>query len=256
MPVRVLSVATNIINVGAQNLIKSAMLHGENVEFIGLGETWGGWVWRMKKYKEAIALIKDDDIVVCIDAYDVLITNSLQLIHDLFKNPETKIIVSSDSWCFGRNCKYITTFHEKRKRKLKSKSGNLYVCMGVIAGRPRDLEKMYQEILDSGIQDDQVGLATFMENHAGDPGIELDDDEILACNVTGLKHFDLSFENSAMFTHFPSFVTWTGFSLNYRNQLKKHTTNGKQYVLLGKYRKTCQYIGLFILILIVLKFFM
>lgn len=255
MQIRIFSVATNIREVGAQNLLKSAIFHGVKVEFLGLGETWGGWVWRMKKYKEALSKVHDDDIVVCIDAYDVLVTDSLHLLTKLFDNTNLKLLVSSDSWCFGRNCKYIPTFHEKRKRS--SKSSNAYVCMGVIAGRPRALEEMYHEIIESGIPDDQIGLATYMEKHAGDPGIELDDDEILACNVTGIKHFNPHYENNAMFTHFPSFVTWTGFSLSYRHHVKKHTHHGKQYQLLGKYRETCKFIGLFILIVyLVLKFFL
>lgn len=259
MAVQILSVATNLEHIGAQNLIKSANYHNETVQFIGVGETWGGWRWRMEKYRDAIRKLSSETIVVCIDAYDVLITDSLHLLPKIFENLELQILVSSDSWCFGRNCKYIPTFHQKQRKQKIENLDRPYVCMGIVAGRARAMEQMYSEILESGISDDQIGLATYLENHAGEVGIELDDDEILACNITGLKHFDPFQENISMFTHFPSFVTWTGFSLAYRSVLKQNTKDGKQYPMFGKYRPQCIkiLIGLVLFIFVVtgLKFF-
>jgi hypothetical protein len=230
----IFSVATNLQHHGVQNLIQSANLLNEKIDFLGVDEKWGGWMWRVQTYLNAIKNLQNPEnkIVVCIDAYDVLMTNKSKQLITLFKSKNIDLLISSDGWC-GKNNRELNKFHTIRNKKSKFP----YVCMGVIAGKPYKLIEMYTEILKLNIKDDQLALIDYVENHASEwPLIELDDQEELSRTVTGARHFDFfTIDRNPIFTHFPSFVTWSGFSLAYPRYLKSFTTHGKNYPFLGKF---------------------
>ena len=58
-------------------LQQSAQRHGVDLRVLGCGEKWGGFGWKLRKLAEFLEACDPDDLVLCIDAYDVVFLRPL-----------------------------------------------------------------------------------------------------------------------------------------------------------------------------------
>lgn len=80
-------------NGGYYNCLKF-LCKKHNIKLVTLGweEKWEGFVWRWKIYKDFLNTINNDDIVLWIDAYDVLIVEDEEIIVKKFLEFKTEIV--------------------------------------------------------------------------------------------------------------------------------------------------------------------
>ena len=86
------TVATNN-NGYLQCLISQCKKNDVELNIIGLNEKWGGFNWKIKKIRSFLSKQNKNDIVVFMDAYDVILLNNND-IEEKFKSFKKKIVMS------------------------------------------------------------------------------------------------------------------------------------------------------------------
>ena len=80
---RVITVATHCER-HFESLQRSCHLLGYNLTTLGWGQSWGGFIWRVQQVAQHLALLPPTEVVVVVDAFDVVFLRSaaeLQLAH-------------------------------------------------------------------------------------------------------------------------------------------------------------------------------
>lgn len=77
-------------------LIQSCKTNNIDLVTLGWGDKWQGFAWRWKLYKDFIKNLNDNDIVLWIDAYDVLIMDKKRIIINKFKKFNTGVVFGAD----------------------------------------------------------------------------------------------------------------------------------------------------------------
>jgi hypothetical protein len=94
MNIYVITVATH--NEGYYDaLLESCKRNNINLIILGFNEKWKGFSWRFKLINDYINNLKDNDIILFIDAFDVIILKDIEEIKKRFINNFTKPIVIS-----------------------------------------------------------------------------------------------------------------------------------------------------------------
>ena len=78
----------------------SARLSGINLTVLGLGEPYEAYDDKLKRYYSFLhetTVAKDDDLVVFIDAYDVLLFPHSRRLHELIAQSPTPIVACAES---------------------------------------------------------------------------------------------------------------------------------------------------------------
>jgi len=194
----------------------------------GEPKTWKGWRWRMKKYRKACQRALHADLVVLMDAYDVLVVpgapQKLQGLYHFMKEGQHDIVIGAESYLMP-NFTDISKYHASMPCKTQGpciRSRQLgrmkWAQAGVIAGRPQAMFDMFDWILQQEplIMDDQAGIGLYM-NEALWPKVYLDSTGLLVNNVWGLDTLRVwSSQFTGAFAHFPGFLTKYGLNLSYR----------------------------------------
>jgi hypothetical protein len=133
-------------------LEQSCARNGCDLVVLGLGETWGGYAWRAAKLQAYLDGLSEKEIVVCVDAYDIVILQHATTIIDTFLRmkaalpPDVKIICSEDrSSDYGTSFKIFnwlafhacTTSVSKRPR---------YINAGTYIGYAGDVRHVLREL--------------------------------------------------------------------------------------------------------------
>ena len=142
-------------------LQESCLRNNITLNTLGYGEEWQGFAWKFYHMMNFIKDLPDNDIVMFIDAYDVIILKDYNTILERFKSYNTAILLSVDatptSW-----------LHKLIYRKIFKKCGDMYTNAGTYMGYSYALKKML-DILCSKFDckeftlDDQVMLASICE---------------------------------------------------------------------------------------------
>lgn len=77
-------------------LQQSCKRHSIDLDIIGWGMEFQGWVWRLNLIKEYYQSLNPDDIVCFIDAYDVIILRNAAEIEKTFINMNARIVIAED----------------------------------------------------------------------------------------------------------------------------------------------------------------
>lgn len=80
----------------------SCLKHYVSLEVLGLGEPYPGNGCRLVKMIEYLKTLKDDDIVMFVDAFDVLIVADKEVILDKFLKMNTPFVISAEKNCSPR----------------------------------------------------------------------------------------------------------------------------------------------------------
>lgn len=212
---------------GSQNLTSTLIKFNYDWARLGAGEKWQGWRYRMTLYRDFCRSLDPQKLIVCMDADDVLAVRSFDqaAFAECFQSFGRSIVVAAETVCFG-NCTPLDEYWSGHPNVPLRK----YANAGVIMGSASELASMYQWMLDTGLEDDQVALGRFINAHPDkvaldsenrlfycyptkseyyDPGIKWDESNVLSLrdDLTGedqspyLVHFPGNF-------YMPAFRSW------------------------------------------------
>lgn len=132
---------------------------------IGMGEKWGGWIWRTQKYLEYIDTLDPNEIILLTDATDVIFIDNADQILSKFINNGSKVIIGAEPAC----CTGIYSsgsLRYKAEQTLKERIPNnryRFPNGGLMIGYVKDISKLLRENSDD--TDDQAGyLDKFLNN--------------------------------------------------------------------------------------------
>jgi hypothetical protein len=197
-----------------ENCRRSLHLYGYDYDVIGWNQKWEGFSWRIKLYKEYC--LKQSGIIVFIDAYDVIaVRHSLDFFatYQAFKRP---VVVGAEWWCSSKtNCGRVNKWWKDNNIKPSFRSK---VNAGCLVGQSNQLSEMFSWILENNYQDDQLGLAAWI-NLFGKDTVALDSGSTLFYNANifdGIKP-----QKHGFFHHFPGPLLKIGFMPLYNNTARK-----------------------------------
>jgi general stress protein 26 len=134
---------------------------------IQYGNKWKGFAWRIKNTLKKIKNIKDtnpNEIIMLIDAYDVLVLSNHEEIINKFYQFNCNVVFSSSSKNSGQpnlSLMYKYILHKRNKIYFKASSDHI-LNAGSIIGYSKDLyliwSRMYKRYFQTFDNDDQVLL--------------------------------------------------------------------------------------------------
>ena len=141
------------------SLLDSAKKNNIEITVLGMGQKWQGFKWRLTLMKDFLKNNKPDEIIVFIDAYDVIFLQDLKKLKDEFikakKLHDFKIYIGVDSDLESPIFKYSYD-------KIFMVENNPYrLNAGVYIGYAKDILDVIEEIERTNIEnitDDQVLL--------------------------------------------------------------------------------------------------
>lgn len=84
---------------GLENWKLSANLMGYDWKVIGLGEKWGGWKWRTKKYIEEISKVEEECLIILTDGTDVIFTRHQNNMIQAFREYDSNVVIGAEHQC-------------------------------------------------------------------------------------------------------------------------------------------------------------
>lgn len=85
------------------NFIKSLQKYNYDYAIIGKGQKWEGYMTKIKGYLDYVKTLKSDQLVICVDAYDVFATGPPDELIKKYYSYEKSLLVGSEVYC-GDNC--------------------------------------------------------------------------------------------------------------------------------------------------------
>jgi len=156
---RVLSVCTERNHPALVNFRVSLERLGYEYEILGLGERWGGWKWRTKKYLNALEQLRPEALVLLSDCTDVLFVEPPEELERRFKALKVPIAIGGERGL--STGKYRYDLPERRRvrdryRERKPMSSYRFPNAGLIIGYVAPLLRLLYMNRDA--EDDQAGL--------------------------------------------------------------------------------------------------
>jgi hypothetical protein len=158
------TVATH--NEGYYNALKkSAEINDYDLETLGFGQKWEGFVMKYKLYKEKLRMIDDNAIVIMVDAYDVIVMENKDILLQKFKEFNKPIVLSRD----GEPKSYFFKFFH---HKVFESCNNIQLNSGLMIGYAWALKELFSLMCGSNLEkcnrldlDDQVLLINMCRNN-------------------------------------------------------------------------------------------
>lgn len=157
-----------------QNLEFTARLAGVELEVLGLGLEYTSWLQKMEWYATALLedsnnKVADDDVLVLLDAYDVLLTPLVRQLGQRLSRAATPLLACAENgqypepeaaWLYARGTTPSvpprTSFSDPNSRRQEGGSAR-FLNSGCLAGRGGDVKNFLREIYHEMtlVQDDQ-----------------------------------------------------------------------------------------------------
>ena len=164
-----------------KHLKRSAQFFGwPEITVIGAGETWEGFGTKIFAYTDYLKTLPGDDIVVLIDARDVLINGTPAQFLERF-TPARVLIVSAEFGCCSEGDPVITA-DDRRWIESYTDNPNRYLNSGMVAGLVSSFQRVYPFGMTKAGEDDQNAMTRYWKDNPED--IILDYDERLFSNAT------------------------------------------------------------------------
>ena len=98
IPLKIITVCTDQNNEQLNNWENSVVDNRYDYEILGLGEKWGGWSWRTKKYIEELE--RETHHIYCLtDATDLFFVDGPDKLLDSFLSYNTNILIGGENTC-------------------------------------------------------------------------------------------------------------------------------------------------------------
>lgn len=171
-------------NAGSIFFRETLARNGWSVKVVGEGETWIGFLSKIRAYRAACDTLPDDQVVIFSDARDVVCVRPPRAFLDAYTYMNAEIVVSAEVFCdfqtsvsddyVGKVCVSLAPYYRKRGIEPGLRP---FVNSGLIAGTVGALRTMWQWILDKGHTDDQIGVGMYMNAHP--EKVRIDSDALL-----------------------------------------------------------------------------
>lgn len=206
-------------NAGFINFQKSfERFRGWDLHIIGKKVAWKGWITRMTHYRDYARKTDPNEILVFLDAFDVVCIRDSDNFEKNFQDANKKYVFGCE-----RVCNTMATCKKPVRWQKVNHVYNFFVNGGCIIARAKDIAYMWEWcIQNKHTKDDQVALGYFMDAHPHD--IVLDTRHTFIFNDLFGKS-DLSIQDNkimwdeqrlhAYFIHFPGLMLLPSISLNF-----------------------------------------
>jgi hypothetical protein len=121
--------------------------HGVNVEVLGWGDKWLGYIYKARRIYEYIQTLPDEEIAIVIDGFDSEIVRPLDGIENVFKSLNCKVLLSKDPHTAGK-------FFSTRIFGTCTNDGQT-ANAGLYMGEVGFLKIFLKSVLKEGGEDDQ-----------------------------------------------------------------------------------------------------
>jgi len=143
-----------------------------NIELIklGFGQKWLGFSWRIKLIIDYLKDINPNELIIFIDAYDVIMLRPLddieEYFNDIVKMTNKKIIMSED--------KNINKFSDLLAKSYFGTCKDLRICAGSYLGKASDILKILNRLEFNDNDDDQILFTTYFNKYPEEIYIDTD----------------------------------------------------------------------------------
>ena len=186
----------------------------------GVGTKWGGFINRLKYYKDVVDTYSDDTIFCIVDCYDVLCCDNASIFDSKLQlfDIDNKIIFSTETHC-GGNCTPVAEWWKQQQPLCNVP--NKYINAGMYVGKKKNLLPMFNYTIKPENTDDQIVFGRYINEHTHN--IELD----FKCELFGTlitanqKHYTFKnnkvynklYNTNPCFMHFPGNDYYCNFKL-------------------------------------------
>jgi hypothetical protein len=143
-----------------------------NIELIklGYGQKWLGFSWRFKLISDYLKVINPNELIIIIDAYDVIVLRPLDHIEEYYNNilkmTNKKIIISED--------KNMNKFIDTIAKIYFGTCKDTRICAGSYLGKAKYILGIFNKLIFEGDDDDQVLLTSYFNKYPEDVYIDTD----------------------------------------------------------------------------------
>jgi hypothetical protein len=123
--------------------------HGVSLYVLGMGMLWEGWLWRLNLIIDKLASLNPDELVVCVDGYDVLYTGNTTSLLRKYREFDTDVVFSAHQQQF------ITSQFVNRYFTGMKNAGTM---MGTVKGITAVYEQLRDYCVSTDEPDDQKAL--------------------------------------------------------------------------------------------------
>lgn len=249
-------------------LVESCKRNGKELEVLGFGEKWKGFYWKYELMIEYLKSVSENDIVCFIDGYDVICTNNLNKLKDVFikiKNEKNcKIIVGHDKI---QNNFLFKFFHNI----FFGKCNNISINSGTYIGYSKDILYILENMINNkkDENDDQILLTNYCINNPNDIYIDVDSELFLTLlyPLTDLdKYVEIKNNKLIYNNNEPYFIHAAGYGFldniliklnyNYNDNIKKQYYNDiykkRIYHYIKNFKRNYKMLSFLIIILLLL----
>ena len=159
--VLVLSVATDRTKY-VKEFEYSLQKLGYDYKLLGLGKKWEGFETKMKYYLKELERLDPNELVIVCDSYDILFVQGPQIIESRYRQlANNKVVVGMEN-IKDELCNFIGICIPEVVKKCKIKNKYYpdfkYINSGFIMGSVRDLQEIFDFMIQNGFKDDQKAL--------------------------------------------------------------------------------------------------
>jgi len=204
-------------------LQESAKRNGFDLKVLGWGKKWTGFTFKITHIKEYIKTLPDSDIVLFVDAYDVLIIKPKHVIKQRFLNTGAKILI-------GKDGERLNIFHDMLYRKIFKSCKSKFINAGVYIGFVKELKEMFDNICNktgcNETDDDQKLLIDFCNSNEKNPYFVIDGTKSIIYNTFKCVLDDVNLDTCIL--HAPgnanlsNIIKKNGYSLEIRDVRPMH----------------------------------
>ena len=171
---KIFTVATNDEGYYS-TLQRTAKEKGFSLTSLGWNQEWRGLAWKIDLYLDELRNCKNNEPVVCVDGYDVVIIGEADEVHSKFIEIGQPLLFSGQR--YFPNQKWIQRISDQLMSNSKSSSiGELHEeqdysrpCMGLLIGYAGHLISLFERLqaieLKQQIGNDQILLNIYYLNH-------------------------------------------------------------------------------------------
>jgi hypothetical protein len=132
--IHLVTIATH--NEGYYNALnKSSRKNNYDLVTLGWGKKWEGFIMKYRLLLENLNSFNDNDIIILIDAYDVIVTEKKDVVIEKFKKFNKPILLSRDGYTGNSIFNYI-------HGKIFDEYYNIKICAGLMMGYTWALKKL------------------------------------------------------------------------------------------------------------------
>ena len=148
-----------------ETLKESSMRYNYHLVVLGYEQEWKGFGWRLNLVLEYLKTLPSDEIVIVVDAYDVIFLRDSKELKEEFLKMNVKFLCGAFRKLGGvlgflQECEF-----GKEKSELPSPYNN--ICAGTYIGRVRDILDIYENYEIEDGEDDQVLLNRIYDDMEG-----------------------------------------------------------------------------------------